>query len=307
MSVPALPNVVQHSKPGVVRVGVLFSSDPELHTSALRYLLLKLNSLQAHFEYELLPVNLRQTGLAELDEKDCGRLREIIRDVRAPQFLKDFVAGLNEMNKEYGLQEDPPMNYLLITSTRFSDNYYSTRPEFSLTSPYRFSILALGNWKSHMAPPSLAEFILTLTLRESVAFVSDTLCASVHLGTKGCIFDFTASLEEAKFKTLHGFVCEFCRNALVQDGLADLAPSIGTILRKEWLGRRSDPSSAAGILAKLGYDLFVTRGLVPSGWERFRSAIQNEGTKQLIEIVGKVILALLFLYLSIHGIKVKTE
>jgi hypothetical protein len=290
-----------------IRVGVLFSADPELNKTALHYLILKLNTLQDVFEYELLPVSLPGTELADLDRKICRTPRIEIRDKKAPAFLKQYVLALNRQISTYKLQEAAPNNYLLITTTRFDDEYYSTRPAFSLTSPHRISILALGNWKRHMAPPTIGEFVLALTLRESVAFVSKRLSGSVHLGTKGCICDFTASLQEARFKALHGIVCSHCRGVLASEGFPTLGSDIAKILAKDWLGRRSNPCSPAGILAHLDYDLFVTRGLLRSGWEKVTSALRTEGVKELVRIAGAVILGLLIVFLSVHGIKVKVE
>jgi hypothetical protein len=100
-------------------------------------------------------------------------------------------------------------------------------------------------------------------------------------------------------------VCSYCRSALARDGFPELADWITQILRKEWLGDRSNPASAAGILANLQYDLFVTKGLTPSFWERTVKMLQEEGTKQALDLVGKIILALVLFYLSIHGIRIK--
>ncbi len=108
---------------------------------------------------------------------------------------------------------------ILITLSCFTKNYYNLRE-------HGLSILALGNWKSWMAPPSIVEFILTLVLREAIISVSPTLQGSVHLGTKGCLCDFSASLEDTKFKVLDGFVCSYCRAALQTDGFAILADEL---------------------------------------------------------------------------------
>jgi hypothetical protein len=36
-----------------------------------------------------------------------------------------------------------------------------------------------------------------------------------------------------------------------------------------WLGKTSDPSTPAGSVANLGHDLFLTKGVSPTRWERF--------------------------------------
>jgi hypothetical protein len=56
------------------------------------------------------------------------------------------------------------------------------------------SLIALGNWKRLMAPPSFIEFVQALLVREAVA----VLCPHLHWVRaprhKGCLIDFTASV-----------------------------------------------------------------------------------------------------------------
>ena len=297
--------------PHVHRIGILLSRTKRLQIPALRYLILHLNCLQNVFEYELLPNDAETTAatapLAALnvDEEIEDRLN--LRDVGVPEFVRVYLPFLREESNRYRLKQSPPENLIFISLATFKDGYYSTRPNFDRTHPAKMSVLALGNWENGMAPPSLLEFILTLVLRESVAFVAPSLRTSIHLGTKGCICDFTSTLEDAKYKALQGFVCEYCSYSLAQDGFPELAEFLTTILRKDWLGRRSDPSSVAAILGKLDYDLFVTKGLKPSASERWLKLLREEGTKQALELLGKLALAAAIVYLSAHGIKLMQE
>jgi hypothetical protein len=73
------------------------------------------------------------------------------------------------------------------------------------------------------------------------------------------------------------------------------------ILDKRWIGISSDPNSPAGITAKLGYDLFLTKGLVPRFRERFLSNIEQEGIKALINFIGQIILAAALFYLGLKA------
>src|SRR5207249_2687268 len=119
-----------------------------------------------------------------------------------------------------------------------------------------------GYWDRHMAPPSLPEAFVKLILRQAVALVSRPFEDNIHLGTKGCLFDFTVLLSEARFKILQGFICSDCRAALSADGQSHLADELMPVLDStRWLGRSDDPLTPAGVVAKLGYDLFVTRGI----------------------------------------------
>ena len=144
-----------------------------------------------------------------------------------------------------------------------------------------------------MAPPTIVEFLLTLVVREAIAALSPSLRGSIHLGTKGCVCDFTLNLEDARLKVLSGFVCGYCRTALETDNLPHLATEIERILGKRWLGKATNPATPAAIVSKLGHNLFTTKGLQPTKWERFVSALQDEGAKALMKVAGFILVALL--------------
>jgi hypothetical protein len=150
-----------------------------------------------------------------------------------------------------------------------------------------------------MAPPSLVEFILTFLARESVAAVSPRLKASVHLGTKGCLCDFTESIAEAREKVLNGFVCSYCRQAMIEDGLPELPGELRHVLDRSWLGTPLNPASPAGIAFNLGYDLFVTKGLKATHWESLRSTLRQEGIKQIGAVATAIVVAALLLVLGL--------
>ena len=191
----------------------------------------------------------------------------------------------------YKIEEAPADYFIMLTKARFSDFYYMVREG-------NLSIIALGNWERSMAPPSILEFILTLVIREAVASASKSLSGSIHLGTKGCLFDFTASLDEVRNKVLNGFICRNCCKKLERDGFPDFAKELTPILQKKWLGKSDDPTSPAGVSLKLGYDLFTTKGAEATKWEKFLATIQDEGVKQLIKIAGGVIIAGLLFWLG---------
>jgi hypothetical protein len=274
----------------VQRIGIMLSGFGKTNLSAFRYLVLKMNSVQHTFEFEFLPLNKNDNFINYVSSKS-----EIDRDVvksEIPFFLDRYQNFLVNSNVDYQLQEPQPNYFLLITMGRFSDNFYTTRK-------YNLSILALGNWQRFMSPPSLLEFIITLILRESVSAISTSLRSSVHLGTKGCLFDFTPTLHDVKYKVLNGNICTHCRNALLEDKYPDLADELLYVLGKEWFGTSSDPMSPANITLKLGYDLFTTKGLEATPWEKFLHIITEEGMRQIITIVGGIIFAVLIVWFGL--------
>jgi hypothetical protein len=152
-----------------------------------------------------------------------------------------------------------------------------------------------------MAPPSILEFIIVLLMRQAASFVTPSLSKSVHLGTKGCLFDFTADLGEARYKALQSFICSDCRERMREAGAANLAPDLERMLDLKWLGEPSDPHSPAGIVAKLGYNLFLTKGVEATHWESFVSILRDEGTKEFVKIAFAILLAAILLRLGLKG------
>jgi hypothetical protein len=272
------------------RIGILFGRLDKLNLPALQYLILCVNSLQRTFQYEFYPCELEHDLLRALRSDGIVNRKELKEGI--PAFLQSLREYLVQESATYDTQESPPDYFVIYTITRFDDEYYTTRRD-------GLSVIALGNWERSMAPPSILEFFLTLTLRESVAAVSPSLSGSIHLGTKGCLFDFTRSLDEVRQKVLHGFVCDFCRRALDADGLPDLPDELTRVLGKEWLGRPRNPHSPASVVSKLGFNLFTTKGLEPGFREKLMGTLKNEGVKELIKIIGAIALAFLILFLGL--------
>lgn len=278
-------------RPKVIkRIGILLNGFGNTNLSAFRFLVLKMNSIQSTFEFEFLPLDEKDAFTNNISSKSEIDREALKSDI--PTFLKRHKKFLVNKITEYDLIEPQPDYFVLITMARFSDNFYTARKE-------NLSVLALGNWQSFMSPPSLLEFIITLVLRESVSSISPSLRASVHLGTKGCLFDFTATLDDVRYKVLNGNICTHCRNALLKDKYPNLADELLYVLGKEWFGDPLNPMSPANITLKLGYNLFTTKGLEATTWEKFINIIQEEGIKQIITIIGGFILAFLIIWFGL--------
>jgi hypothetical protein len=106
-------------------------------------------------------------------------------------------------------------------------------------------------------------------------------------------------LEDVRFKVLNGFICDFCRQLIAEDGMAHVPDDIEPVLGMDWLGTTADPGTPARTVAKLGFDLFATKGLKSSIWEQFLGSIQDDGIKELTRIVGALLLAIILVWLGL--------
>lgn len=266
----------------VIRVGVMFADLGKLNPRALKYLIVHLNTLQSSIEFELLTMSLPDPLFTEL-QANAVVGREVFTS-KLGSFRSRLKRNIEEMQRDYCLfDEETPDKFIIVSLVRFDDRYYSTQSD-------GVAVQALGYWDLHMAPPSIVEFILTLLIRQACSHASP-LGESVHLGTRGCLFDFTAVLDDARYKSLQAFVCSTCRATLSRKGLSRLADDAVVLLDTRWLGASSDPLSPAGISAKLGYDLFLTRGLKPTFLENVRGLLRDELVKELLKLIFALLLA----------------
>ena len=274
-----------------VRVGVIPTALEGAGLRAFQFLLFELNHLQSHIEYEILPAD----GHTFLEpHRTRSRLHRPTVRAEIPRFLSEYSATIRAHAGSFqGLHDPVPAGVILLSNARFDDNFYGTRTGM-------LQIIALGNWQRHMAPPSIIEFFLFLSLRYSLGFLHPSLFPSFHYGTKGCLWDQTPFLEDARFKVLNGFVCNSCGARLTAAGLDDLLPNLRWILRKQWLGKREDPASPASISEKLGYNLFVATGLKPTLRESILAALRSDAPKEILKVIGGLVLAGLLLWLGLR-------
>lgn len=258
------------------KIGIVICESENVNVEALKYFILTLNKLQTIFEYQLLPYD-RKNRMLQILSSENVRDREEVRSL-VGGFVIDFREYLNKHNDEFGLIDDFPDHYVIISFVKFHDEYYSMRKN-------NISVIGLGYWEREMAPPTVLEFILTLIMRESIASICNPLKKSVHLGTKGCLCDFTNDLGEARYKVLIGYICDHCKNELVKDGHTNLLHEFEKLLSKEWMGKRDDPSSPAGIIKNLGFDLFCTKGFQKTAYEKFIDKLPEEAAKTFATII----------------------
>ena len=276
-----------------VRIGVLLGKLGKRNAVALKYLILHINTLQTSLEFEIF----------EADKNDLLVNRMRRRKKISSEYLKaelsDFKKRTNDKisddaHKFELVETEPPNGIILLTMAKLSDKYHA-RSELGV------GVLALGRWKRSMAPPSLVEAFITLTLRQAVGIISPSLNRSRHLGTRACLFDFAQKLEDTRFKTLHGFICNDCRAALGADGYDRLGEDVSRVSdTRQWLGKPEDPTSPASIVAKLGYDLFLTKGVTPTFWESARAALRSDGVQGFIKLLYALLLAYLLFRLGWH-------
>lgn len=277
---------------GPLRIGVIVPLRPKLNRSALRSIVLAMNKEQGMLQFEFYdpdpecPLVMMVSGRNLVDRM---KLKELL-----PGFVRDLRDDLAARRGWFGLAEDVPERYVIVSQCIFTDNFFSTRKGSC-------SVLALGNWRRHMAPPSLFEFVQVLLVREAVAALCPSLSGSVHLGTKGCLMDFTPSLSEVRQKVLAGYICRYCREQMLADGQPQLPDVVSSLVDRQWLGSPADPRTPAGVAANLGVNLFVVKGLRATAYEKILTTLREESIKQVAVAAGLVLAAAAIVLLGIKS------
>lgn len=266
-----------------IRICLVFAAFPANDLTPYKYFLLLLNRLQRSCEYEIYDISpddkfINMLASPPIVDADAARNGLADFGVRVRQ---QIVEGI----KVHDLAEQQPDQIIVITGVILSDNHYLIRRGLT-------TMLALGAWEKHMAPPSLLEFLQLLVLRAPYSALQGNVWNSLHLGNRSCIFDFTENLDNTRLMALTGVgVCANCAIALEKDGFPNAAAEIRQVAAQRWRGVRTTPGSPANIVARLGYDLFFTKGFEPSFHEWLRRSISESWPKELVKFMFAVLLA----------------
>jgi len=276
--------------PGPVRVGVIPLALQGRALDVFRLLLLRVNTLQSVLEFCFLPV-VKHPFLDGLRSTDSLKREKFMEG--GPGFVAEYSAAMAREATRFGVRDPSARGYVILSTARFHDFYFSDGVP-------RLQVIALGYWERHMAPPSILEFFLFLTVRYAVGFAHPDFTSGRHYGNTGCLWDFSPDLEEARDRILTGYVCPECRASLVDAGLGELCDALPKVFRAEWLGEPSDPTSLAGLGRKLGHDLFITTGLKPTRWESLKATLSNEGPKEALKVAGGIVLVAILVWFGLQ-------
>lgn len=274
-----------------IRVGLVLAAFPREKSTAFKYFLLLLNRLQQTFEFAFYEPPASDPFIGWLVSK--GKLDDDEARNQLLGFADRLRRSAEKQINEFDLSSSYPSQIVIISLATLSKYHFLIRRG-------HVSLLALGEWDRSMAPPSAAEFLQVAVLRAAYSALEGGVWNSIHLGTRSCIFDFTPNLEDTRFMTLTGLgVCKECETALMRDGLAESAVEIREVVNRSWLGSRSAPGTPANIMARFGYDLFLTKGFTSTFRERINQLLTEDAAKEFIKLVFAVILGGLLLWLGL--------
>ncbi len=265
-----------------LRVGIAFAAFPAKDITPYKYFLLLLNHLQRSCEFELFDIPEDDGFVRALSAKvvDGDEARAGLE-----AFGVRFRRNLIETAEAHDLSTGQPHHFIVVTGVTLSDSHYLIRRK-------QTTMLALGQWEKYMAPPSLAEFLQLLVLRAPYSALEGHVWNTIHLGSRGCIFDFTENLDNARLMALTGVgVCSECAAALARDGFPHAADEIRRVAGRDWRGDRASAGTPANVMERLGYPLYLTKSFEPSLRERLNLLLTEEIAKEVIKFAFAVFIA----------------
>jgi len=273
------------------KIGILHTYFDPRTEAALKYLVLQMNSVQKSFEFSFLPMR-DDPFLLDLEAE--RPLDHMLITEGIPPFCASYLSFLRDQGEAFGIVASTPDCIVILSRARLSNRWY-------VMGDNNWALLALGEWEDVMAPPSFIEFSLALLVQIGAYTACGEHSPRSHSETKGCLFDFTANLLEARFKALTGFLCSACTDTIRKARSEELVKDMRLLLERHWLGRSDDPQGVSNIARKLGFPLFSTNGLSPTFGERLRSSLEQEGTKVILDLVKALLLASILLWLGLKG------
>jgi hypothetical protein len=274
-----------------IGVALVLANFPSNQIAAFKYFILLLNRLQRTFEFGFYDAPARDKFICGLTQP--GLLDPALTRSGLVPFGERLCLAAEERITQHDLSPNFPEQIVVITQVTLSDYHYLIRDA-------HVTLLALGEWERSMAPPSAAEFVQLVVLRAAYSATERGAWNTIHLGTRSCIFDFTRNLQDTRMMTLVGLgVCDECRTALEADGFTQSPQEIQHVADRSWLGKRDEPGTPANIMARFGYDLFLTKGFTATFSERARQLLEEEGVKEFIKLAFLIVGAALLFWLGL--------
>jgi hypothetical protein len=264
------------------RVSIFFLNQPDFSKYACEYLILKLNTLQSAFEFEV-------DGMVFDENNHFSSETSHVSTQLLDAFNSALQASPNKPKKDQyyigiGRMGIDPKN----------DLFYTIRDNMA--------IITTQGWQKTFSPPSVFEYILSSlagTLIQLSLRMNGTQNITYHEQSRGCLNDYTEDKQENRVDVLLGYVCDSCKERITQVLGAEMLSSLQLIASHDWIGETSDPQKAAYYVKKyFKVDLNKDSGFNKTAYEQLRDGLPGLARDILIAVVPTVIGIVITLWLT---------
>lgn len=134
-----------------IAVDIVFGQMEPLVEDVLSYLIVYQNTIQATFEFRIATLQGDDPFIAMLS---ASAIRSSDAEQELPEFIRRTRTWNDDEAVSYGLSPQKMDHLILLSHTRFSDNYYQI-------GGADCTVIALGGWEDQFAPPSIVEYYLS--------------------------------------------------------------------------------------------------------------------------------------------------
>lgn len=223
------------------KVAILLISKPNFNEFALKYFILNMNNIQSTYEFVF----------PEIDQ--------YFYDEKS--YTSDALfAYFAEVKQEIIFEDEPDCLINIIQSQIEGNLFFECRDNITF--------ITTDMWEKLFSPPSLFEYLLHC-ISAALIFMHPKLDLYSHPETRGCALDYTRYKMDDKVDISLGYLCDDCKQAIVEGAGPDYLSDISIMVGRKWIGDINDFSSVAYNLKHFfKFDINKESGFNKTFWER---------------------------------------
>jgi len=199
------------------KIAILLTSKPNFNEFALKYFILSMNNIQSTYEFVF----------PEIDEYFYTE-KKYKRDSLFDSFTKVKI--------EIDFEGEPDY-FINIIQSKIEGNWF-----FACNGNVAF--ITTDMWERLFSPPSLFEYLLH-SISAALIFMHPKLDLDSHSETRGCTLDYTRDKKDDRVDISLGYLCDDCKQAIVEGAGLDYLNDISIMVGRKWIGDINDFSSVA--------------------------------------------------------------
>lgn len=230
-------------------VAILPNSPPDYNEEALRYFLLSINKIQKYYEFVFPEIQSKNNNL------------EFYYTTKHYEKDELFSSYKSHASKYFYFEQKP--DYIInIISSAIGENLF-------FICDKNISFITTNNWERTFSPPSLFEYLLHCIMA-SLLFMNEKISiSSSHRETRGCCLDFTYYKMDDRVDIALGYICDSCKEKILQAANKDYLEEIEHIISRKWIGELNQSESVAHNLKKFfNFNINKDSGFNKTTWEK---------------------------------------
>ncbi len=250
-------------------VAILFSSKPDFEKYAFKFFILNLNKVQNQYEFIFTE---KEEHVYKNDYYSVNELFQIFE---------------NKIRSQIHFDSKPEFFINIITQEIENNYFFIERKDVGF--------ITTNTWEEYYSPPSLFEY-LSHCIVASLLILDFNM--SSHSDTRGCCLDYCFEKTDEKVDIVLGYICDKCKNEIIQKRGQESFDALMNILDRKWIGNLKEFGTVAYDLQKF-FKINIDRqsGFNKNIWEKIKEpfySLPKEVTGYAISaLIGALVATLL--------------